>query len=558
MVRIPTTERQFYNVPSKVNTLEVFSKALMPAAQTYRETVMNQQKVKIDTKSTQARVEADKFVQDMRLKHQANPDSAEARQEMQNGLNEIWQRYGQDIDPIAKGQWDLTVSKLNGAYEIANNQWAFKQREENTKVDVADNMNTNYQLAFEYGQAGNINGAIAELGVSFDQLNNYATKNLGGTVSKQLMKDYKKQFIKNFIDGQMQSNPSAALQSLENKEIAKEIDNQKELSEMKEYAVNRLANVKRQAKYKELVNASLVGGSLLNRSLTDNLSLEQIQLAMPKNASESYKSLIYSLNGYGKKKNSKLSNYDKAIGTEKVYEELASVMSNENSTPESYAKLQNDVYTAMENGSMTQAAGTKVLNELIMPMQKKWEGALEKLSADEKGWRTGDVGAEGIKQFMEKSGRISKTKSEDKAINKQIQAANARNMIEAYQMFYQELQNEVNNDPDYTDISDVAMETNQVKKRDILRKAQQNTIQKLNQQKYSFLAGYTEEKQPNSVLDNGQLVKNTDNMNNAKQGTPIKGTISQVATSGGKYYARYSDGSFGEISRQTYLQNGGK
>lgn len=238
MVRIPTTERQFYNIPSKVNSLEAFSKALMPAAETYRKTIMDQQKVKIDTKTTQGRVEADKFVQDWRLRNQANPDSADAKQELQNGLNEIWERYGQDIDPMARGQWDLTVSKLNGAYEIANNEWAFKQRAENATLDVAENMNANYQLAKIAGRQGNINGALADYANSYQQLYSYAEKTMGATEARKLLKDYEEDYKTSFVYGLAESNPQAAINLLKDKDFAKGFNN-KDTYDMAEKIVNK-------------------------------------------------------------------------------------------------------------------------------------------------------------------------------------------------------------------------------------------------------------------------------------------------------------------------------
>lgn len=220
MVRIPTTERQFYNLTPKVNTLEVFSKALQPSLQQYRANLLEQQKVKIDTNATKARVEADKFVQDMRIKYQATPDSQEMKQEMQQGLSDIWDRYGADIDPIAKGEWDSTVVKLNGAYDIANNQWALKQREENTTLDVAENMNTNFQLAKSAGRQGNIAGALADYANSYEQLYAYAAKNMGATEARKLLKDYEEDYKTNFVYGLAESNPQAAINLLKDKNFA--------------------------------------------------------------------------------------------------------------------------------------------------------------------------------------------------------------------------------------------------------------------------------------------------------------------------------------------------
>ena len=75
MVRIPTTERQFYNTTPKVNTLAVTADALLPPAKQYTQTLKNQQKVKIDTNSNKARADIDNLQHQWQLDNQATPDN---------------------------------------------------------------------------------------------------------------------------------------------------------------------------------------------------------------------------------------------------------------------------------------------------------------------------------------------------------------------------------------------------------------------------------------------------------------------------------------------------
>lgn len=221
MVHIPTTERQHYNTTPKVNTLGAYASALSGAADDYRKELVRQQQIKVNTESTKMRVESDKFVQEWRLANQANPDNEDAKAQLQNGLQEIYSRYGSNIDPIAKMDWDVTVNKINSAYEIANNQWAINQRAENTKLDVADGMNANFELARSYGRSGNLAGALADYANSYAQLNNYASQNMGVTEARKLLDNYDEDFLTSYLNGLAEVDANAAMETMKLPEVAK-------------------------------------------------------------------------------------------------------------------------------------------------------------------------------------------------------------------------------------------------------------------------------------------------------------------------------------------------
>lgn len=565
MTYIPTTKRQYYDTSTDAGFMGDIGNVagnLTSAGQSYIDILSSQQKVKIDTNSTKARVEANKKINEWRLQNQGNPDNPERKEELKNSVQEIFDFYGQDIDPVFKQNWDITVSKIMSAYEDSQNDWAFKQREQNAKIDVAENINTNYSLAFTHGMDGNIEAAIADLNNSFNQISGYAGERLGQKNAKVLLKEYKQQFVKNFIDGQMQTNPSDAILSLENEKIQKLFeDDPRKLQDMKNYAVARFETMKKNRSYKSLVDASILGGELINKSMETNLSLEEIESLMPQNATEDYKNLIYSMNGYKRGKTSKTSVSDdqKAIGQAEVYEQMAAVMADKNATPEDYSKLQDLIYKRMNDKSLSVAQGQKILNEISLPMQEAWGKTLKKLSADEVGLFTGDVGAEGVLQTLEKNGVITpkeKNKNiKDKTLKEQAVAARARTISKAYELYYQELQNVVDQTPEYSTIADIAAEKDVTKKRDILRSCQNKVTQSILEDKFSFLSTIDGDKKPNKVLSGGSLNLYTNNADNAKLGTPVKETvIEKVGQSSGKFYALLSDGTTREISQKTYEQ----
>lgn len=220
MVHIPTTQRRFYDNSTKVNSLSSTAGALLPAAQELQRVYAQQQDIKIDTNATKARIELDNLNNQWRLQNQANPDNPEAKMQLQNDMQEVLARYGNDIDASAKMKWNIAANKLSSAYELSNNQWSFQQRAQNTKLDVAENINANLQLARNAGRSGDLESGLGDYVNSYNQLFKYASQNMGATEAKALLMDYEEDYMTSFINGLAEKDPQAALEALKQPEIA--------------------------------------------------------------------------------------------------------------------------------------------------------------------------------------------------------------------------------------------------------------------------------------------------------------------------------------------------
>ena len=220
MVHIPTTERKYEQIPQKVNSLQAYSSALLKPAQEYQQEIKRQQDIKINSNLMQAQVDADEFMREHQLKFQANPNSPEAQAELKSGLQNIYNRYGQNIDPMFRQNWQIASNKSQSAYQIVNNRWVEQQRMKNAELDVADGMNAALKLARSSGVSGNIDKGLADYENSASQLYAYARENLGETNARALMSDYEEQYITSFIEGVASKNPQQALSLLNNPEIS--------------------------------------------------------------------------------------------------------------------------------------------------------------------------------------------------------------------------------------------------------------------------------------------------------------------------------------------------
>jgi hypothetical protein len=220
MVNIPTTERKYEQIPQKVNSLQAYSSALLKPAQEYQQEIKRQQDIKINSNLMQAQVDADEFMRQHQLKYQANPNSPEAQAELKSGLQGIYNKYGESIDPMFRQKWQLASNKSQNAYQIVNNRWVEQQRMQNAKLDIADGMNAALKLARSSGVSENIEKGLADYENSASQLYAYAKENLGETNARALMSDYEEQYITSFIEGVASKNPQKALSLLNNPEIS--------------------------------------------------------------------------------------------------------------------------------------------------------------------------------------------------------------------------------------------------------------------------------------------------------------------------------------------------
>nr|DAO19278.1 MAG TPA: hypothetical protein [Caudoviricetes sp.] len=291
MVRIPTTERQFYNTTPKVNTLAVTADALQPAAKQYAQTLMQQQKVKIDTNANKARVDIDNLQNQWQLANQANPDNPKARAKFQAGMQKILNQYGSEIDPIARMEWSVAANRIKSAYDIANNDWAKKQKAANAKLDAAENINLNLDLAYKHGLQGNVLGGWADLDNSYRQLYSYASANMGETEARTLLSDYRSDFTTSFVNGLIENNPQAALDFLNNEDNRKALKYERKVGALRNLAEKQLKAQKTQVRENFNLDKSLAFIKFLDEPTFDNLDFYATNYE-PQMSDEKYKRLV--------------------------------------------------------------------------------------------------------------------------------------------------------------------------------------------------------------------------------------------------------------------------
>ena len=392
MVSIPTTQREFFNTQPKVNTLGAVASALEPAAKTYKRQLVEQQRVKIDTESTKARVEIDNLVNQWQLQNQLRPDDPEARAQLKSDIQDILNRYGSQIDPVAKMDWDRTAGKLSSAYELGMNTWARNQRAENVKLDVAENINANLTLARNSGRSGNLDAGLSDYINSYHQLYNYASRNMGETEARKLLLDYEEEFMGSFITGLSETDPQAAMEALKRPEIAASFKNQGAQDVMMKIVNKQIALRNFQNKTNEFLTEQKLATEL------DNLPTDKALQVLEENEGS------VSSRFFKAKQKALLSN--KGISAETRAETAAEIMLDIADLPtdpseiEEYYKKSSNILTRIENeyaaGDLTTADKKRLTNTIY----KKQGANLEALKGTGSGWRFWDFSYKDAAEYI--------------------------------------------------------------------------------------------------------------------------------------------------------------
>lgn len=392
MVSIPTTQREFFNTQPKVNTLGAVASALEPAAKTYKRQLVEQQRVKIDTESTKARVEIDNLVNQWQLQNQSRPDDPEARAQLKSDIQDILNRYGSQIDPVAKIDWDRTAGKLSSAYEFGMNTWARNQRAENVKLDVAENINANLTLARNSGRSGNLDAGLSDYINSYHQLYNYASRNMGETEARKLLLDYEEEFMGSFITGLSETDPQAAMEALKRPEIAASFKNQGAQDVMMKIVNKQIALRNFQNKTNEFLTEQKLATEL------DNLPTDKALQVLEENEGS------VSSRFFKAKQKALLSN--KGISAETRAETAAEIMLDIADLPtdpseiEEYYKKSNNILTKIEDeyaaGDLTTADKKRLINTIY----KKQGANLEVLKGTGSGLRFWDFSYKDADEYI--------------------------------------------------------------------------------------------------------------------------------------------------------------
>ena len=142
---------------------------------------------------------------------------------------EIFDTYAEQISPLFRRTWNDNTRKLAYTNDATQQGWALKQTRINTVKAVNAAMKNSFKQANTDGQNfGNSDeteiGAYVNYEGSKQNLEGFASKNLGETTSSKMLSGYSKDYMKSFIAGVAETNPKKAAGLLESEAFKDRFD----------------------------------------------------------------------------------------------------------------------------------------------------------------------------------------------------------------------------------------------------------------------------------------------------------------------------------------------
>ena len=210
---------------------------------------------KINKNISQAQLELNKLGNDFQLKYQSNPTAG--ADEYRSARDEILNRYGTDISPIYKNQWQEQARQLTARADLSMQNWQFQQSKVNVVNDINTSMENNLLQADLNGQAYGT-GKITELNSVLDYQSSYnsimrtGANVIGEESAKSQMNGYKEKYISDFIGGVASVNSEKAKELLQDEKFAKILSSSDKQNIMSKIVISEA--VEQEAKFESYQN----------------------------------------------------------------------------------------------------------------------------------------------------------------------------------------------------------------------------------------------------------------------------------------------------------------
>jgi hypothetical protein len=206
--------------------------------------------------AAQSQLDMASVTNDWRVKNEGNPTDPKAIDELHQSYDGILNQYDDKIGFVSRGMWAQTKNKIKSGYQEQNLDWGIRQAEKNIKISVNESINSNLQMAFEYGKAGTIDQARKHYELADVGLSAASVGIIGSETHKELLGDFKSDYIKSFVMGKAEASPDEALSLLEDKQVISDIGNEKDVLTLKSFAL------KQKKVAKEALEVSQIGNGL--------------------------------------------------------------------------------------------------------------------------------------------------------------------------------------------------------------------------------------------------------------------------------------------------------
>lgn len=283
----------------------------------------------------------------------------------------IFDKYGENVSPLYGRQWQDNMRQIATRNDATQQAWGLKQSRVNMVDSVNDTMKNNFRQAMNDGQSFGVSDeteieAFVNYGTAMENLEEFASKNLGSETAENMLETYEEDYLKSFISGVSETNPHKALKLLESEEVQAGFVNPYQLIKFKNSVQARVKRFDKAQKQKSDA-ANLSGANSLLKGI-GNMGYAELQSRFSEfNLSPEAQAFYEEVNGYASQKRA-LGREEKADLKNKFHIFLGEIIGKDDLTNDDLKLLQDSIFAGMRKSALSKNEGFTLMNDLLEPV----------------------------------------------------------------------------------------------------------------------------------------------------------------------------------------------
>lgn len=421
------------------------------AAQTGQRIILDSEQAKVAKATSAAQLEINDLTAKYQVKWGDDPNSETGLEEFKSDRQAILDKYGSNISPLVRNQWDATGRQLLERSDLGYQAWQLKQSMVNTKRFIEGAHDDYLQQAYLSGQAyANNPTDMSETLLAAETARSEMAKAVEGKVSagefEHQMRKFDGQYIKSMISGVAETNPVMALTLADSDMVKEKLDGDAEFVKFKDAIENRAIQFREIDTRREILGALKSENELFmsGRKLS-YAELDRVTSNMSEDARKYFfKQYGYSSNGESGQPSVKLDKTQQALYKGELVNSIRDLSMQEEVKIEDVMDLQDAVYKGINNGSLSEKEAMTMVTSMLNPLIESRGQEVEALSSNP--FFSENVGFDGLESYYDSNVRISGEDEDDpdSGLGATSLALNAANKAQMYEFYLSSLDEEIN------------------------------------------------------------------------------------------------------------------
>ena len=318
-----------------------------------------------------SKLQNDLSLEEVRIKNEFALDPKAGTAAYKETRDDLIETYAEEISPLYRGLWNEQINTFKERGDATQEKWEYLQTRKNSVAFVNNSIENSISQAMRDGLAAGESGAedvdaFVNFANSFQNIQAYATENLGEGQSAALLKNYEEDYVKSFVSGVSYSNPDKAIALLDDDEIKQAFRDPEQYTKMRDAVAKRQDRAKKARDQVE--DAEIMSTTNAISQSVKTMNYAELQQTFDRvGVSEEAQRFYMDASGYTSKSRA-LTSGEKADLKNKFYITMTDFIESEKVTSADMQAFQDITYRAMRKGVLSKNEGFGLLNDLIEPL----------------------------------------------------------------------------------------------------------------------------------------------------------------------------------------------